>query len=489
MLTDQIFRWASTRPDKTAIIQDGDRITYAEFWRRIQSTKDFLRSKDVPRRGVCVVISTLISESWIICLALRDLGVTTVVVNDANAVKEFNFSDLSCIIVAHQDSVYQTSTNSLNIGAQLILMPHEAIKGVQTAELCRDCEYNEPIGGHIIYTSGTTGAYKKILLSSALEDARNKERARSRSFGEATVLNGLRFPVWAGMGFKNPSAIWHVGASIVFDQRPNSIANLLDHGVSCAYLTPIMMRELAYLLKHTNSWRSSASFRVTAVAGFLSPRIARDIFRSLTRKIEILYSATELTVSPMKSVFRNDDDAFWLRIEHGRRVEVVSESGHVCAPGEQGFLRIQTTGLDSCRYFEDDEATKDHFRDGFFYPGDIAVTRPDGRVRILGRISDVINMQGVKIPVAPLEQDLQNFLDAQDVCVFSHLNNIGQEELLIAVEGSSPLDERKMESIRQQFASFDSIKFHILECFPRTLSETRKVRRFTLRNMLVDQRV
>ena len=50
--------------------------------------------------------------------------------------------------------------------------------------------------------------------------------------------------------------------------------------------------------------------------------------------------------------------------------------------------------IDCKCYLDDDEATGKMFRDGCFCPGDMAVRRADGRVRILGRTADVLNIRG-----------------------------------------------------------------------------------------------
>ncbi len=137
--------------------------------------------------------------------------------------------------------------------------------------------------------------------------------------------------------------------------------------------------------------------------------------------------------------------------------------------------------FDCKSYLDDDEATRDMFREGSFRPGDMAVSRADGRIRILGRIADVINVQGQKIAVAPVELEIQRELGADEVCVFAGLNGSGQEGVVIVVQTDRALPKAKLERIK--FPSFERVRFAFLKEFPRTAG-TGKTQRSILRRLV-----
>src|SRR5262249_5340900 len=112
---------------------------------------------------------------------------------------------------------------------------------------------------------------------------------------------------------------------------------------------------------------------------------------------------------------------------------------------------------------------------GFFYPGDMAVRRADGRIRILGRVDDVVNVQGQKYPVAPIEHKIQQWLDVDEVCVFSGLNASGNEELAVAVQSSRQLSRSELDAVARRCAPFERIRFTVFKEFPKTgLGKTRR---------------
>lgn len=203
----------------------------------------------------------------------------------------------------------------------------------------------------------------------------------------------------------------------------------------------------------------------------------------LRAEVFIEYSSTELSTPPLMSLVRNEDDVEWLSPQTGRDISIVNDEFVSTAPNEEGFLRVALNNLDFDSYY-DEIGSKSGFIDGYFYPGDMAVKRADGRIRILGRVEDVINLRGEKVAVAPIEQNVQRYLGVDEVCLFGHLNDAGEEELIVAIQSPSAPPQGKLDDIRKEFRAFERVSFHVLNNFPRTDTGTGKVRRVVLKNLL-----
>jgi len=219
--------------------------------------------------------------------------------------------------------------------------------------------------------------------------------------------------------------------------------------------------------------------------GVLKRRQIMRAIDQLRSNVMVGYSSTELVLPPLLSSVCKEEDVEWLLQQPQRDVSIVNDNGVPTGPNEEGFLRVALNDLDFTSYHEE-AGSKSALVDGHFYPGDLAVRRADGRIRILGRVDDVINLQGQKFAVAPIEQNLQQHLHADEVCLFGQLNNAGQEELIVAIQSSSPPSQAKLDDIRKQFKAFEFVRFHVLDEFPRT--DTGKVRRIILRNRLTKDR-
>jgi acyl-coenzyme A synthetase/AMP-(fatty) acid ligase len=112
------------------------------------------------------------------------------------------------------------------------------------------------------------------------------------------------------------------------------------------------------------------------------------------------------------------------------------------------------------------------------------VRRVDGRVCILGRTADVLNVQGTKVAVAPLELEFQRMLGVDEVCLFSGLNEAGQDELVIAVQSDKEVSRSSIDTIARKFPSFERIRVAVFKEFPRTVTGTQKTQRTVLRKFV-----
>jgi acyl-coenzyme A synthetase/AMP-(fatty) acid ligase len=229
----------------------------------------------------------------------------------------------------------------------------------------------------------------------------------------------------------------------------------------------------------------SPDLELLVAGGFLPLALARGARARLADQVFSHYGATELFGGVMQQRFEHPEDLHWLTPNPARRIEVADEAGQVCAIGVEGDLRVEVEAHDIAAYLDDPEATAQCFRDGFFHPGDRAVRRADGRIRVLGRAVDVINLAGQKRAVAPIERSLEEALDVEEVCLFSHLADDGVEEVVVAVQSRAPRDPAQLARALGGSADFGRVRVAVFEAFPRTAGGHAKTNRVALRAMLL----
>ena len=86
-------------------------------------------------------------------------------------------------------------------------------------------------------------------------------------------------------------------------------------------------------------------------------------------------------------------------------VEILDDHGRPVAPGQSGQVRIRNAHM--ARGYDDlpQESAK-RFRDGWFYPGDMAQWGQNNVLHVLGRTDDVINLGGLKLNLADVDAAL-----------------------------------------------------------------------------------
>jgi cyclohexanecarboxylate-CoA ligase len=115
-----------------------------------------------------------------------------------------------------------------------------------------------------------------------------------------------------------------------------------------------------------------------------------------------------------------DDERAWTsdgRALANVRLRVVDDHGRERPPGVEGNFEIGTDTL-FVGYLNRPEASAAALSpDGWYRPGDLATLDSDGYLRITGRVRDVINRGGEKVPVADIEQILYRHAAVAEVAI------------------------------------------------------------------------
>jgi acyl-coenzyme A synthetase/AMP-(fatty) acid ligase len=482
MIADRIFDWAQRQPNATAVISDGVLLSYRSFSNTIRSVHKFIQQENLPAGRTAMVLVRDIFESWTISIALRLVGLNPICVHSLAAPRNLNIRDAACIVLTPIEARAHNLKTITNSGIKVLIIPplrnffgyEDALPPISTNP--------HLIGSQILYTSGTTGSYKKIMMKNEYEDQRNDARARLFSLNSSTIYHAVNFGLWTSIGFKSPSMTWHAGGCVIFDQRNDAFGRFFEHGVTLTWLIPGMLKSL--LQARGQEAKRESGFTLSVAGGFLSLELAEQASRRLTEYLTVHFGSTEINSIPLQSRFRTKDDLLWLKPTRENLVQIVDESGNECLISQEGELRVLRSEIDCAGYLDDEEASAKVFRDGFFYPGDIAVKRADGRIRILGRTSDVVVLNAQKIAAAPIEQAIQRYLKVDEVCLFSGLTDQGHEEVVVAIQSQRGLQRSELETAAREFVPSDRVRFSIHKEFPRTETNMRKTQRMLLKRLL-----
>ncbi len=470
-----IHRWARENPAKSAMIHNGNTISYLALASAIGSTLDYLNAQSLSaNHNVAVLISNL-PDCWVTVLALQALGLNTICINTPEHLEILEIQDIETIVTMEQTSVKAKTVYNV------VCIPKPNYES-EDLSYCGHVEENVKTGGQILYTSGTTGAYKKVFVSTELQEQRNEERKLCyKNFKADTVYHCLNFGLWTAIGYKTPPYIWQMGGCIIFEQRPAWYQYFLQSGLTNAFLIPEQAHELVDYLEGETPTMPVKDICLLVAGGFISHKLAGRLRDYVSSSFENIYGSTEMNVPVLRSKVKEAEDLHWLETSGYRKVEIVDEFGNICPVDQEGELRVCLTELDSNSYLDNPNTTEKVFRSGYFYPGDMAVQRADNRIRILGRSADVINFRGQKHSVAPIEDAIQNLLNVKSVCLFSGIDSGGEEEVLLAIESPHWPERSSLEYLSKEFAQFDKVRFVRAYPFPRTQTGTSKINRVALR--------
>ncbi|MEZ5572827.1 MAG: class I adenylate-forming enzyme family protein [Halioglobus sp.] len=475
---------ACRHPEKTAVIYHDIAISYAALVNSIDTAITEFERQQLPEHCTVAVVVNNLLDCWILVFALQALGFTTVSARSLAVIDALELGGVTTLVTtdAERDTlnlekpltgsegVFSIPTPSMHMDASAVVQP---------------LRQNAKFGHHIVYTSGTTGNYKKILWGGPLQLQRNAERAQLYPLGGSeTVYHGTDFGLWTAAGFRTPLVVWHLGGCVIFDQRPQWPVFFLQSPVTHTTLIPDKLHQLLDYVRGSAAAERAGDFELMATGGFVSRALAQEILHRLTRKLINAYGSTEMNVRVMETAVDNLDELHWMIPSPARTVEVVDDAGNQTPVGAEGQLRVRCDELDCSFYLDDDYNTHRVFRDGYFYPGDMAVRRADGRIRVLGRSADVINIRGIKHAVAPFEEAIQQRLGVDGVCLFSGIGAVGEEFVVIALEAAQWPEKSALDGVGREFSQFEQVRFAWFQRFPRTQSGTSKTDRIALRKLV-----
>jgi acyl-coenzyme A synthetase/AMP-(fatty) acid ligase len=255
---------------------------------------------------------------------------------------------------------------------------------------------------------------------------------------------------------------------------------LTTPGLTHALVTPFLLGFLLDSLGKSQPRRDGLTLFVGA--GVLSADHWRAARETITADVRTWVASTEVGAFCATAI-ETAEDLVWHRVHSAREAQVVNDDDQPLPPGRIGHLRVRPLGVEA--YMDDPETSAGFFRHGYFYPGDLAVLREDGRLALWGRITDVINVLGDKRATLPIETLLQDRLGAAAVCVFSAPGAEGEAVHVAIQPGRLVTEEQLRAALDEALPGVPGVRLHAVKGFPR--NAMGKIERATLRRELLER--
>jgi fatty-acyl-CoA synthase len=169
---------------------------------------------------------------------------------------------------------------------------------------------------------------------------------------------------------------------------------------------------------------------------------------------------------------------------HAERLRVVDdEMNDVPADGETMGEIVMRGNNVMKGYYEDDEATDEAFKGGWFHSGDLGVMQSDGYVRLMDRAKDMVVSGGENIATVEVEQALVSHAAVADAAVIGVPDEKWGERpraFVVLVLGQRASQEEIIDHVRSTIAHYkapDEVVF--MDALPK--NSAGKVQKFQLR--------
>ena len=482
-LATLISRHARYRPDAPAVVFEGHRLTYGEFWERVARVGNMLRALGIgPGDKVATVAGNsleLLETYWAVPTIGAALVPLSPLLMREGLASLLRGSDARCLI-AQSSMLPVLREMAGELPGHVLLFDgavegfgdYRALSAAQSATL-EPAPVAESDLFNIMFTSGTTGVPKGImhthfvrsmyatLLGQAL---RMTPESRALHSG-AIVFNGA---------FVTMMPSFHLGGTYVllrqFDAE-ETIAAIERERITHVMLVPAQI--VAILGARGFDARRLASLECILSLG--APLLQQDKDRlnaELPGRLYELYGLTEgfVTILDRSEAVRKGGSVgvpppFF-------RLRIVREDGSDAAAGEVGEI-VGRGPMLMTGYYKRPDLTAQAVRDGWLHTGDVGYMDAEGYLHLVDRIKDMIDSGGVKVYPRDVEEVVARHPDVSEVAVFGVPDDKWGETPVAAVilrAGSSVSAEALRDWINQHVsARFQRVsRVEIMSDFPRS---------------------
>ena len=394
-LEDYLRQHAEETPDRTAVICDGETISYAALYQRVQA-----RAATLPQGQVVVFRSSQTVDFLVTYFAIHLAGsVAAPLERDT------------------PEPLFQEITASLT-GSEL-----------------------PPGSADILYTTGTTGRSKGVIIShrTILADAENLIAGQGFSRDLVFIINGPLNHI-GSLSKLFPVVMLGATLYILNGMRDlNAFFEALDYPAPkiATFFVPATIR---MLLQFAPERLASYADKLDFIESGAAPLAHADMLRLCEllphTRLYNTYASTETGIIATYNF--NDGQCL---------------QGCLGRPMPHSRLVITSEGLIACQgdtlmtgYVNDPELTATILRDDTIFTADMGHIDEEGRLRLEGRQGDVINVGGYKVAPTEVEDAALSLPQVNDcICIAVDHPLTGQAlKLLVVTPEGQPFDKRQI---------------------------------------------
>lgn len=483
--------------DKTALIQEGRRTSYAELDRQSNRIANALAARGVvPGERVAILMGSCIE--WVVLyVGIAKAGCTAVpfnyrltaqdiatVLDDSRSRLLFLSADLPHL--APWDGLVPEIIETSDAGMQAFLG--------DAAETAPGIEVDPSTIQAILYTGGTTGRSKGAMLShenvfwNSLHEALDTGMHEDDNTLLATPLHhAAALNCWL-----LPHLYLGATATIMPKYSPEAMISAIEeYRCTNAFMPPSMARDI-----FSNPAARSAdlsSFARWYVGGANLSRKDREAMHALIPGVQIFYQYGLTEAGVIVTVLKEKDyekapqsiGRAFLNFD----VRILRDDLSVADSGEVGEIAVRGPSVMQ-GYFNNPEATAAVFHDGWLRTGDMGAMDEAGFVHFHDRLKDMVKTGGLNVYSQEVEQVLLRHPDVREVAIIGLPSDAWGEEVTAVIvlhDGSNASVEDLLRFSKSELAGYKVPKtMHLVPYEQMPINYSGKIMKRELRARFLD---
>lgn len=454
--------WAQREPARIALVEEGASLDYRSLANMLLQCGRHLSNLGV-RKGQRVAISGPgFGIQLVLLFACEALGAVTLSFQaEGDADADFVFT--------HADWVISARPQAVPAGVKFVLVDQALLRRLATPfegeePAWSPADWHEP--ARITRTSGSTGASKFMVLRRSAQErwgapplgVQYDPRTRLLMLGPL-VMNGI---------LGRSSYCLRAGGTL-----------LVGHGRDIVRMNPTHIYGLPLHVERLLAELPAGYVPPRPVAVSSGGGLAPAQLRQRVQAIFGTWLTNRYASNEVHAICDELDADATGTVAAGVQLRILDAQGQPLPQGQEGTIAVRTPAM-ADGYLDRPEETAAVFRDGWFITSDVGVLVARRRLRLLGRHDDLVNIGGIKLPAAQLEQRLRAQPAIADAAVLAvNLQGVSLGVALVLAAGATQEEAAAQMQQALQVAEGTGVRVVFVDELPR-MQTTGKLDRMGL---------
>ncbi|KMP94175.1 hypothetical protein TU65_14990, partial [Bacillus wiedmannii] len=471
-------------PDQTALVMEGQSLTYKELNDKANQVARVLRQKGVQPETIVGLMTERSSEMIIGLMGILKAGGAYLPIDPAHPVDRIGsvLSDAKVDLLV----TYGDIPSTLPYAGHVIDLTDQSIYQEEKTNL--DVEMTSRHLAYVIYTSGSTGVPKGVMVEH--QQVNNfihgmVNETQLGSYESILCLTTLSFDIF---GLETLAPLTK-GLTVVVSNEEESkegekLAALIERNeIEVMQSTPTRLK----MLMENERFRFAMKKLKTLFVGGeeLSETLWNEV-KGLDFPVFNMYGPTETTIwSTIKHMKETDSITIGKPIQN-TQVYVLDRHNQLVPEGVLGELCISGDGV-ARGYFNREELTREKFVPNPFVPGermyktgDLVRWLPTGELAYAGRIDHQVKIRGFRIELGEIETQIISHPQVKEAVVAAKEDEQNQKYLCAYVVSHETLDKSGLKAYLKERLPDYMIPSYMMELDNIPLTNNGKINRTAL---------